>query len=290
VPPLAYESAMDMTDLTGKTALVTGAASGIGRATALAFARRGAGLVICDVNEKGLDQVADQIRGFGREALARRVDVADREQMKDFAAAVHERVEAVDILMNNAGVGLAAGLLDTTLDDWEWILGINLWGVIHGCHFFLPAMVRRGRGGHVINVSSSAGFTPSEMILAYCATKFAVLGLSESLQAELEPHGIGVTAVCPGIIYTGIVESARARGAQASEVARQQSVDMFRRRNYTPERVAENIVKAVQRNRVVAPIAPEAWLMYYLKRFAPGLLAWLNRRLKERLQRDWASV
>jgi NAD(P)-dependent dehydrogenase (short-subunit alcohol dehydrogenase family) len=281
---------MGMSNLAGKTALVTGAASGIGRATALAFAQRGAGLVICDVNEKGMEQVTGQIRDLGREVFARRVDVASREEMKDFAVAVHERVEAVDILMNNAGVGLAAGLLDTTLDDWEWILGINLWGVIHGCHFFLPAMVRGGRGGHVINVSSSAGFTPSELLLAYCATKFAVLGLSESLRAELRPYGIGVTAVCPGIIHTGIVESARARGAQATEVARQQSREMFRRRNYTPERVAENIVKAVQKNRAVAPIAPEAWLMYYLKRFAPGLLAWLNRRLKERMQRDWPSA
>jgi NAD(P)-dependent dehydrogenase (short-subunit alcohol dehydrogenase family) len=286
---MTYESAMDMSNLAGKTVLVTGAASGIGRATALAFARRGAGLVICDVNEKGLDEVADQIRGLGREVLARRVDVASREQMKDFAAAVHQGVEAVDILMNNAGVGLAADFLDTTLDDWEWILGINLWGAIHGCHFFVPAMVRRGRGGHVINVSSSAGFTPSELLLAYCATKFAVLGLSESLRAELKRHGIGVTAVCPGIINTGIVESARTRGAQATEAARQRSMDMFRQRNYTPERVAENILKAVQKNRVVAPIAPEAWVMYYLRRFAPGLLAWLNQRLTERMQRDLAS-
>jgi len=281
---------MNVSKLRGKTAVVTGAASGIGRASALAFARRGAGLALCDVNEAGLGEVAEQIRGLGCEVFTRQVDVASREQMRDFADAVHERVEAVDILMNNAGVGLGAGFLDTTLDDWEWILGVNLRGVIHGCHFFLPAMVRRGRGGHVVNVSSSAGFAPSELLLAYCTTKFAVLGMSESLRDELSRYDIGVTAVCPGIINTAIVESARVRGEQASESARQRSIEAFRRRNYTPERVAENILKAVQKNRAVAPIAPEAWLMYYLRRFTPGVLAWVNHRLTERIRRQASAA
>src|SRR5262245_33651309 len=127
---------MDVTDLSGRTVLVTGAASGIGKGTALAFARRGANLVICDVGETGLAETERQTRALGRDVLARRVDVASREAMREFADTVHQQVEAVDILMNNAGVGLGGGFLDTTLDDWDWILGINLLGVIHGCHCF----------------------------------------------------------------------------------------------------------------------------------------------------------
>ncbi|TMA90494.1 MAG: SDR family NAD(P)-dependent oxidoreductase, partial [Deltaproteobacteria bacterium] len=115
-------------DLAGKTALVTGAASGIGRASALAFARAGADLVVCDLNEAGLEETAGMIRGLGRGVLARRVDVASREAMGAFAAEVHREREAVDVLMNNAGVGLGARFLETPLEDWEWILSINLWG------------------------------------------------------------------------------------------------------------------------------------------------------------------
>lgn len=277
---------MDVANLNGKTVLVTGAGSGIGKATALAFARRGANLVVCDVDETGLAQTAGEIRALGREVLAQRVDVAHRDQMRDFAAAVHARIEAVDILMNNAGVGLTAGFLDTTLEDWDWITAINLRGVIHGCHFFVPPMVARGRGGHVINVASSASFAASELLPAYSTTKFAVLGLTEALRGELGRHRIGVTAVCPGIINTAIARTSRMRGLYAAPAAHQRMIEMFARRNYTPERVAENILKAVQRGRVVAPIAAEAWLMYYLKRFAPGVLAWLNRKTGERMRRD----
>lgn len=268
---------MDVTDLSGRTVLVTGAASGIGKASALAFARRGARLVICDLNQEGLGETEEVIRRLGREVLARRVDVADAESMRAFSEDVHRSVDALDILMNNAGVAIGGGFLHTTLEDWQWIVGINLMGVVHGCHFFIPRMVERGRGGHVINVSSAAGYTASEALAAYATTKFAVLGLSESLRDELAKHRIGVTAVCPGIINTPITRAARMRGPEAAGDAQQRMIALYERRNYTPERVAENILKAVQRNRAVAPISPEAWVLYYLKRFAPGLLARLGR-------------
>ena len=273
---------MDVTSLHGKTALVTGAASGIGRATALAFARRGADLVICDIDEAGLASSADAIRGLGRAVQAERVDVSSAEQMAAFASAVHARLEAVDVLMNNAGVGIGGGFLDTSLADWDWILGVNLRGVIHGCHHFVPNMVKRGRGGHVINVSSAAGYSASSALAAYNATKFAVLGLSEALWDELQPRGIGVTAVCPGIIDTPITRSARLVGEMDQPELRDQMVRAYQRRGYGPERVAENILRAVQRGRLVAPISPEAWALYYGTRFAPWALRrsglWLGAR------------
>ncbi|MDP6980724.1 MAG: SDR family NAD(P)-dependent oxidoreductase [Myxococcota bacterium] len=266
---------MKLDSLAGKTVVVTGAASGIGLETALAFAERGADLAICDLDEAGLAAAGKRIEALGRSVLTRRVDVADRDEMQAFADAVHERVEAVDIVMNNAGVAIGGPFLSTSLDDWNWILGINTVGVVHGCHFFIPNMVKRGKDGHVINVSSAAGYSASSTLAAYNATKFSVLGLSEALWDELQPHGIGVTAVCPGIIDTPITRNTRLVGEMDKPEKREEIVSGYQRRGYTPDRVAKNILKAVERNRLVAPISPEAWGLYYLKRFAP----WLLRRI-----------
>jgi len=281
---------MDVRTLSGKTALVTGAASGIGRASALAFARRGADLFLCDIDEAGLAETERAARELGRDVFGSRVDVADRDAMAAFAAAVHERTDAVDLLMNNAGVAIGGGFLDTTAEDWDWIVGINLMGVVNGCRCFVPAMVSAGRGGHVVNVSSLAGYLASEALAAYSTTKFAVLGLSESLRDELARHGIGVTAVCPGIIDTPITRNARLRGATLDRPeARAEMIATYRRRGYGPDRVAENVLKAIGRNRAVAPISIEAWLGYYLKRFAPWAQAWLVGRAGARARRQAAS-
>jgi len=272
-------------DFAGRVVLVTGAASGIGRETALAFARAGADLVICDLNAAGLEETAAAARAAGRAVLTRRVDVARRDEVATFATEVHQQYAAVDVLVNNAGVGLGGGFLETSLEDWDWVVGINFWGVVHGCHFFVPPMVKRGRGGHVVNVSSAAGFLATAPLAAYSTTKFAVFGLSEALRDELVAHGIGVTTVCPGIINTPITTSARLRGATGSEAARAVMVDAYRRRNYGPERVAANILAAVARKRAVAPVTVEAWVFYYLKRLAPGLTARLNRALWRSMER-----
>ncbi len=270
--------AMDVERMDGKLALVTGAGSGIGRETALLCARRGANLAICDVNAAGLAQTEDEARQLGSDVVASTVDVADRDQMLAFAAAVHEHVEAVDLLVNNAGVGLGATFLETPLEDWDWILPINVMGVVHGCHIFVPAMVKRGSGGHVVNLSSAAGYFANPSLAAYSATKFAVRGLSEALRTELRPAGIGVTAVCPGLINTPITRNSRLRGNAVGQ--RERVVKLYERRNYGPDRVAQRILHAVQHDRAVMPVSAEAWLMWWLSRFTPALSRGLARAIE----------
>lgn len=272
---------MDLSNLGGKIAVVTGAASGIGRATALELARRGADLAVCDLDEVGLEAFAQEAEAMGRKVIRQRVDVSSAADMERFANAVHAEVEAVDILMNNAGVGLGGGFLHTDLESWDWLVGINLKGVIHGCHFFLPPMVER-RAGHVINVASAAGLVATEALAAYSTTKFAVVGLSEALHEELSHCGIGVTTVCPGIINTAITRTSRMVGPMATDSSREEVVRAYERRNYTPERVAQNILRGVARNRAVLPVSPEAWVMYYGKRFLPRLTAWFMRTMSAR--------
>jgi NAD(P)-dependent dehydrogenase (short-subunit alcohol dehydrogenase family) len=272
-------------DLHGRKAMVTGAGSGIGRATSVAIARRGADVFLCDVDAEGLAETERLVRELGREALARRVDVADAEAMRAFAAEVHARAPALDLLVNNAGVALGAEFVDTTLEDWDRLLGVNLRGVVHGCHFFVPPMIARGRGGHVVNVASAAGFTATETLSAYCATKFGVVGLSECLHAELARHGIGVTCVCPGFIDTPIMRNSPLRGALDTPAARRRMTEGLRDRGYPPERVAENLLLAVERGRLIAPITPEAWALFYAKRLAPGLLRRVGRWIQSRERR-----
>lgn len=260
-----------MRDLKGKAVLVTGAAGGIGRATALAFARKGARLILSDVDAEGLERVASEVRGVSEVLLARVVDVARREGMASFAQEVHRLVPAVDVLDNNAGVGHTGGIVGTPLEDFEWILGVNLWGVIHGCHYFVPKMVERGQGGHVVNLSSFLGYFADRGMLPYATTKFAVFGLSESLRQELKPHGIGVSTICPGIVNTNIIRSSRLRGSPDPEGSRKRLERLYRMRNYPPEKVARAIVRAVERNRGIVPVSPESWFMYYALRLSPAL-------------------
>jgi NAD(P)-dependent dehydrogenase (short-subunit alcohol dehydrogenase family) len=265
--------------LDGKIALVTGAGSGIGRATALEFARAGADLAVCDVNPAGLEETGAAIRALGRNVLARTVDVASRDQMRAFAEDVHRAHEAVDVLMNNAGVGLGGGFLDTSLDDWDWLLGINLRGVVHGCHHFVPPMVARGTGGHVINIASILGIYPAPNVTAYVASKFAVLGFSQSLRGELAPHKIGVTAICPGLIDTAIVADGRMAGELGGR--RERLTSIFKK-GASPTLVADAIVGAVATNPAVRTVGRDAWALHQLTKLAPRTVQSLGARFAKR--------
>lgn len=259
----------------GKKVLITGAGSGIGKATALQLAECGALLILSDLNRESLQQTADETRRLGASAVDTHiVDVSDWDDMQAMAGKVRKQHGALDILVNNAGVGMAGDFLSTTIEDWRWVLGINVMGVVHGCKLFAPDMVANGRG-HIVNLASAAGYYAAPDMTAYSASKHAVMGLSEALRAEMSEQGVGVSAICPGVINTGIVASSRMRGA--TEQAQEKLVNFYRKRNYGPELVAEAILGAIQHNRAVVPVSPEAWVLYGAKRFTPGALDFVNR-------------
>lgn len=258
----------------GKKILITGAGSGIGRATALELATAQAHLILCDLNATAAAATAAQCRELGASTESHTVDVADWDDMQALAARVEKQHGALDILINNAGVGLGGDFLSTPISDWQWVLGINLMGVVHGCKLFAPAMVAAGRG-HIVNLASAAGYYAAPDMTAYAASKHAVMGLSEALRAEMAEFGVGVSAICPGVINTNIVAAGRMHGATGAAQAK--IAAFYRRRNYGPELVARAIISAILHNRAVTPVSPEAWAMYGAKRFTPTLLDWANR-------------
>lgn len=255
-------------------ALVTGAGSGIGRATSLALAEQGVRVLAVDIDADAAAKTAVACEAAGPESHSFVCDVADAAALQRLADEVHERWEPLHILVNNAGVGMSGRILDMSLDDWRWIRSINLDGVFHGCRVFGPAMVEAGRG-HVVNLSSGLGYTPRATEPAYVATKAAVLALSQSLRADWKPRGVGVTAICPGIINTPIVDNTRFLGGEADSKAR--TVKIFRR-SHKPETVAKAIVRAIVDDRIVVPVGWEAKLGWWAHRFLPLSLHQLGAR------------
>ncbi|QNE82177.1 SDR family oxidoreductase [Streptomyces rutgersensis] len=256
----------------GQLVLVTGAAGGVGRATALAFAAAGARVIAADRDGAGAAGTARAALAAGApRAWAETVDVADEQAMEKFAAKVEAEYGTVDVLVNNAGVGLSGPFLDTTPEEWRRVLDVNLWGVIHGCRLFGRHMADRGQGGHIVNLASAAAYLPSRALPAYSTSKAAVLMLSESLRAELAPRSIGVTAVCPGIVNTGITRTSRFAGAGKEEEAerRRRAAKLYGIRNYPPEKVADAILRAVLDNSAVVPVTPEARGSRLLARLSP---------------------
>ncbi|WP_223835829.1 SDR family oxidoreductase [Streptomyces venezuelae] len=264
----------------GQLVLVTGAASGIGRATAFAFAEAGARVVAVDRDAEGAARTADMARLVGAaEAWAECVDVSDEQAMEKLAAKVAAEYGIVDVLVNNAGIGLSGAFLDTTADDWKKVLDVNLWGVIHGCRIFGKQMAERGQGGHIVNTASAAAYLPSRTLPAYSTSKAAVLMLSECLRAELASKSIGVSAICPGIVNTNITATSRFAGVDEAEEKRRQerSSRLYGLRNFPPEKVADAILRAVVRNEAVVPVTPESKGALWMSRFAPRALRRIAR-------------
>ncbi|MEU9457372.1 SDR family oxidoreductase [Streptomyces sp. NPDC058322] len=264
----------------GRLVLVTGAAGGIGRATAFAFAEAGARVVAVDRDAEGAARTAEMARLIGAPAAwGEEVDVSDEQAMEKLAEKVAAEYGIVDVLVNNAGIGLSGSFLDTTSEDWKNVLDVNLWGVIHGCRFFGRQMAERGQGGHIVNTASAAAYQPSRALPAYSTSKAAVLMLSECLRAELADRSIGVSAICPGIVNTNITATTHFAGTDAAEEKRlrKRTSRLYGLRNYPPERVADAILKAVVRNQAVVPVTPEARGARFLSRFSPGALRGIAR-------------
>lgn len=259
--------------LSGKLAVVTGAGSGIGRCIALEFAKQGAAVVAVDIDTAAAERTATLVRLLGNHAYARKTDVGSAAQMEALADWVGTELGGADIVVNNAGIGMAGGVLDTSAQDWERILHVNLWGVIHGSRLFARQMVKRGNGGHIVNTASAAAFAPSRDLPAYATTKAAVLMLSECMRGELASQGIGVSAICPGFAETGIMAATQYVGAspQDQDRMRQKATRLYQLRGLKPEAVAKAALGAVLRNRPVVAIGIEAHSMRFISRYLPGL-------------------
>ena len=201
-----------MKELKGKVAAVTGAASGLGRAMALAFAREGMDVALADVDERNLESVKSEVRAKGVRVVSVRVDVSDSAQVEEFAKKTVAALGGVHVVCNNAGVSPLGAAWENTVDEWEWILGVNLWGVIHGVRSFTPRLIAQGEG-HIVNTASVCGLISPPGMDAYNVTKHAVVALSESLLHDLRERGskVGVSVLCPAYVPTGIAESERNR-------------------------------------------------------------------------------
>jgi len=268
-----------MTSFQGKRVLITGAGSGIGRATAQAFAKQSATLFLCDINEAGLEETRTQLLESGAQVTTFHCNVADAESVAIMADAIHQDIPGLDILIINAGSGSEGRFVETSLDTWNKVIDVNVKGVVHGCHHFVPQMIAAKNGGHVVNLASAAAYVAPKDMPIYATTKFAVLGFSESLRADLHKENINVSAICPGIINTNIVKNTLYEGELGStETFKKDAVAFYARRNYGPERVAEAIIRAIEKQRAVQPVSPEAWLLYYAKRLMPKLVDIFNRR------------
>jgi NAD(P)-dependent dehydrogenase (short-subunit alcohol dehydrogenase family) len=252
---------------------VTGAGSGIGRETALAFVREGAEVVISDIDEAGVKDTAAQIAARGGIAHAYTLDVADADAVERFAEEVSATHGVPDIVVNNAGVGQAGLFLDTPREQFDRIIDINFGGVVNCCRSFGRRLVDRGTGGHIVNVASMAAYAPQQSMNAYSTSKAAVFMFGDCLRAELDQAGIGLTTVCPGVIDTNIVHTTRfdvPAGKQAKVEARRSQIEKaFAARRYGPEKVAKAIVSAVKKNKPIRPVTPEAYFLYGVAHLLP---------------------
>lgn len=274
-----------MRQLKGRVAVVTGAANGIGRALSQAFAARGCELALVDVDVEGLERTAREVRAVAAKVSTHVVDVASKEQMQALPAEIIREHGHIHILVNNAGVSIVATTMEQSIEDFEWIVGINLWGVIYGCKFFLPHLEGEEEG-HIVNVSSLFGIIGVPTQASYSLTKFAVRGFSEALHAELAGTSVGLSVVHPGVIQTNIVQASRiASGKRRSKLQKR-----FDRYAMSPERAAAKIIRAIETNQQRVRIGKETYLVDWAKRLFPDLTqralanGYGRRKLRDRVR------
>ncbi|OBJ56493.1 SDR family oxidoreductase [Mycobacterium sp. 1423905.2] len=253
----------------GKRCFVTGAASGIGRATALRLAAQGAELYLTDRDHEGLQQTVADARALGAEVPEHRVlDVSDHGEVAAFAADIHSRHPSMDAVFNIAGVS-AWGTVDRlSHEQWSKMISINLMGPIHVIENFVPEMVAAGRGGHLVNVSSAAGLVALPWHAAYSASKYGLRGLSEVLRFDLARHRIGVSVVVPGAVKTPLVNTVEIAGVNREDPKVARWVDRFSGHAVSPEKAAEKILAGVAKNRYLIYTSPDIRALYAFKRLA----------------------
>lgn len=284
---------MKLNKLNLELVVITGAGSGIGRATAIRFAKLGAHVVVSDVDPDSAEATAAIIKGAGGRASAARLDVTDPDAWEVFARDVHADLGVPDVVVNNAGIVVGGPFLKLSPADWDKQLSINLMGVVHGCRVFGAKMVERGRGGHIVNIASAAALTPTPVMAPYSVSKAGVKMLSECLRLEFRPHGIGVSAICPGVISTNIVDRAVTVGVDEALIERgkqftkqlQEFAEKLPFSPMSPDLVARAAVRAVRFDLAVVPVRTEAWLGYFMLRIAPGV----NRRMAQPFSINFAE-
>lgn len=265
-----------MRTLRDRVAVVTGSAGGIGRALAIELAREGCDLAISDVDEPGLEETRAAVQALGRKVCVHRVDVSDKARMQRYAEEVVAFHGRVHIVVNNAGVTLIDSFERQSLEDFEWVMAVNFWGVVYGCKFFLPYL-KQADAGHIVNISSVFGMSGIPLQTSYSASKFAVRGMTDALWVELRQQGIGVTAVYPGGVRTNIARSSRSSDPSSKAAA----VNMIERRSIEPADCAKRIISGIQKNQGRVLVTAETHIIDSLERVAPTL----SRRLADWMYR-----